>query len=74
MARTGNSTTNREPFVSPYRNLGMRAVSPMHSVGLHCDHCMVEWGGCAAECCCPECGAPKAYYDDGRCMCERCEP
>ena len=62
-----------EKFVSPYRDLGMRAVSLMHGVGLYCDHCMVEWGGCAAESCCPECGAPKAYFDDGRCMCERCD-
>lgn len=57
---------------SLYRNLGMRAVSPMHSIGLFCDHCMVEWTGCAAECCCPECGAPKDYTDKGQCMCERC--
>lgn len=57
-----------------YRNLGMRAVSPMHSVGLDCHHCRVTWGGCAAECCCPVCGSPKDYTREGQCMCERCEP
>jgi hypothetical protein len=55
-----------------YRNLGMRAVSPMHSVGLDCHHCRVTWGGCAAECCCPVCGSPKDYTREGQCMCERC--
>ena len=58
---------------SEYRDLGMRAVTPWFAVGLQCDHCKVTWAGCAAECCCPECGAPKDYSGDGRCMCERCQ-
>lgn len=55
-----------------YRNLGMLAVSPSHSVGLECHHCQVTWGGCAAECCCPVCGAPKDYWETGDCYCDKC--
>lgn len=58
----------------PYRDLGNRAVSNSHSIGLTCHHCRVSWCGCAAECCCPECGAPKGYYPDDYdvCHCEQC--
>ena len=59
------------PHSRPYRSLGNRAVSNSHSVGLDCDHCGVTWNGCAAECCCPECGAEKDVQT-GDCVCEVC--
>lgn len=61
---------------SGYRYLGNRAVSPAHSVLLHCDHCMVSWSGCAAESFCPRCHAPKGFYphDLNVCFCDRCRP
>ena len=60
--------------ISCYRDLGNRSVTINHSVGLSCHHCCVKWNGCAAECCCPECGAPKGYgpTDRGHCFCETC--
>lgn len=59
-------------MIEGYRDLGIRAVSLSHVVGLTCHHCRVRWGGCAAECCCPECGAPKDYQGDGGCCCDAC--
>ena len=57
-----------------FKDLGNRAVSNDHSIGLSCHHCRVKWGGCAAECCCPECGAPKGYWPDNwdECFCDEC--
>lgn len=57
-----------------YRYLGDRSAVQGYTVGLSCHHCQVTWGGCAAECCCPECGAPKGYHEDDRdkCYCDKC--
>lgn len=57
-----------------YRWLGNHAAVQGRSISLTCDHCRVSWEGCAAECCCPECGAPKGYHDHDAdlCYCEQC--
>lgn len=58
-----------------YRFVDNRAAySQMHSIGLECHHCKVAWQGCAAECSCPECGAPKGYWPGSHdCYCDACE-
>lgn len=62
--------------VTRYRYLGNRSTHPYAGIALTCDHCKVEWVGCAAESCCPECWAPKGYHGDDwdRCFCEVCVP
>ena len=63
-------------MTASYQHLGNFAVSNSHSVGLTCHHCKVSWNGCAAESCCPRCGAPKGYHaeDWDKCYCTECEP
>ena len=57
-----------------YEHLGNRSAIEGCGVGLSCHHCKVTWGGCAAECCCPKCGAQKGYHEDDRdvCYCAHC--
>lgn len=57
-----------------YEWLGNRAAVQGYSIGLECHHCRVSWEGCAAESCCPKCGAEKGYHpnDHGKCYCEEC--
>lgn len=57
------------PVQARYRCLGDRSPSEGARIQLSCHHCVVTWGGCAAEADCPECGAPKDYLGDGRCLC-----
>jgi hypothetical protein len=54
--------------------LGNRAAVQGYSTPLSCHHCEVTWEGCAAECCCPKCGAPKGYHTENHdaCFCDEC--
>lgn len=58
----------------PY--LGNLAAVQGYSTALSCHHCEVTWEGCAAECCCPKCAAPKGYHseDHDECYCVECRP
>ena len=38
------------------KHLGDLAETPGRAVLLECRDCVVSWYGCAAVCCCPECG------------------
>jgi hypothetical protein len=55
--------------------LGNLAAVQGYSTPLSCHHCEVTWEGCAAESCCPKCGAPKGYHNDdhGQCYCAQCQ-
>ena len=56
------------------RWLGDFSVVQGAGIALKCHHCGVAWNGCAAECCCPECGAPKGYWPENHneCFCDEC--
>lgn len=59
-----------------YQYLGNFSTMDFVSLPMHCDHCNVGWGGCAAESFCPKCGAAKGYRDEdfNECYCPECKP